>query len=408
VPDEPRARASPLYAMGQLRRAIDSMQAAQSRGDRARLKAKAALWRAVLDGMASGTLSAGSRTPVSGAPAWVTLEVAHGGFAAGKFMAETPLRAEEQIIVNRLGDDVIGSNGRERLNLWFLTDPGQAELRRALADRTYRVEVPEDAGLLVVAWLLDHGHYEAALDLVSELRPWMHLLRFTALAGEAGPSPEAVVHVQTAGQAASALRTRQPRPEIAVMVETLRVWQPLFDRLLALWCDTVDGELPRLEARQPGGQAVLTGGWPCRRWPADWAERRRTWLTDYSAAARGHRRARQHLSPKSNFSRLRQALERCEDDSSGLTGRDVGWIRRALANTVTRHGAPDSPARTALRSVQGQIASQPLHADLARIWPPGLTASRPTAAFRPSTRSPATLRRLKLPACQAGARSRAT
>jgi hypothetical protein len=112
---------------------------------------------------------------------------------------------------------------------------------------------------------------------------------------------------------------------------------------------------------------VITGGWPCQRWPADWAERRSAWLTDYATASQDHRLARQHLSPKSNFARLLQALQRCEADSSSLTGRDVGWIRRALANTVTRDGAPGSPARAALRTVQAQIASQPAHADLARI-----------------------------------------
>jgi hypothetical protein len=367
VPDEPRASASPLYAMGQLRRAIDSMLAAGNPDDRARLEAKAARWRAVLDGMAAGTLSVGSRTPVAGTPAWVTLEVAHGGFASGRFLAETPLLLGEQVIVDQLGDAVSGSSGRERLNLWFLTDAGQAELTRALADGRYRVEVPEDAALLVVAWLLDHGRYEAALDLVSELRPWMHRLRFAALTREAAPSPQAGVHVQTAGQAASALRTRQPRTQVAVMAEALRVWQPLFDRLLALWCDTVDGELPCMETRRPGGQATVTGGWPCRRWPSDWADRRRAWLGDYATAAQDRRLGSRHLSPKSNFARLRQALERCEADSSNLTGRDVGWIRRAIANTVSRHGAPGSPARTELRSAQAHIASRPLHADVAQV-----------------------------------------
>jgi hypothetical protein len=367
VPDELRASASPLYAMGQLRRAIDSMLAARNPDDRARLEAKAARWRAVLDGMAGGTLSVGSRTPVAGAPAWVTLEVAHGGFASGRFLAEMPLLPAEHFIVDQLDGDVSGSSSRERLNLWFLTDAGQAALTSALADRRYRVEVPEDAALLAVAWLLDHGGYEAALDLVSELRPWMHRLRFAALTREAAPSPKARVHVQTAGQAASALRTRKPRTQVAVMAETLQVWQPLFDRLLSLWCETVDGGLPHLETQQPAGQAVVTGGWPCRCWPADWAERRRAWLVDYANAARDCQLGSRHLSPKSNFARLRQALDRCDTDSSDLTSRDVGWIRRAIANTVSRHGAPGSPARTELHSAQAHIVCRPLHADLARV-----------------------------------------
>ncbi len=367
--DEPRAAASPWYAMSQLQRAIDNLAAAPDPADRARLEAKVSRWRSVLAGMADGTLTVGSRTPVAGVPAWVTLDVAHGGFASGRLAAETPLRADELAIAGRVTGGPTSWTERERVNLWYLSDPGRARLRQALAGGTYRVEFPEDAALLVVAWLLDHQQAEAALDLVSELRPWMGRLRFTPRFTRSAPSSGAMVCVQTAGQAAAAMRNREPRPQVAVMAETLRVWNPLFDRLVALWCDTVEGELPRLtqDLAEGGTRLTVTGGWPCRRWPADWAERRSAWLADYAAAAVNHRLARRHLAPKGNFARLRQALERCEADSSGLTGRDVGWIRRALANTVTRHGAPASPARAALRAGQGQIAGQPMHADLARV-----------------------------------------
>jgi len=355
--------------MGQLLRAIDSLATAKGTQDRARLEAKISRWRSVLEGMADGTLTVGSRTPVSGTPAWVTLEVAHGGFVSGRYLAEAPLQAAERAVLDRLGDDLPGSTERERVNLWYLTDAGQEQLRRTLDSGRYRVEVPEDAALPVVAWLLDHGEYEATLDLVSELRPWMARLRFAPLLTSAARPPAAMVHVQTAGQVAEAMRSREPRPQIAIMAETLRVWHPLFDRLVDLWCDTVDGELPHLAAGLAGtpGAATVTGAWPCTRWPADWAERRSAWLADYAAAARSHLLAGQHRSPKSNFARLRLALVRCERDSSSLTGRDVGWIRRALANTVTRHGAPGSPSRAALRSGQARAAIQPLHADLASV-----------------------------------------
>jgi hypothetical protein len=355
--------------MWQLQRAIDSVAAAPSPADRARLEAKVARWRSVLEGMTNGALTIGSRTPVSGVPPWVTLDVAHGGFASGGFSAEKPLRADESDIAREVADSLGSATDRERVNLWYLTDAGQERLRQALAAEHFRVEVPEDAALLVIAWLLEHQHAEAALDLVSELRPWMDRLRFTPLFTTQAPPAGAMVSVQTAGQAAAALRDRQPHRRVAVMTETLQVWDPLFDRLLALWCDTVEGELPALAdgpaARGTG--ASVTGGWPCRRWPADWAQRRSTWLADYATASGNHRLARRPLSQKSNFGRLRRALERCPADSSGLSGRDVGWIRRALANTVTRHGAPGSPARVAVRDIQAQIASQPLHADLAHV-----------------------------------------
>src|SRR6185437_15088379 len=116
--DEPRAAASSTYAVGQLQRAIDSLAAAQDAAGLARAEVKIARWRSVLAGMTSGGLDVGSRTPVAGTPAWVTLEVAHGGFATGRLLAEQPLDAGERELVAGLPPDVPGLTGRERLNLW--------------------------------------------------------------------------------------------------------------------------------------------------------------------------------------------------------------------------------------------------------------------------------------------------
>jgi hypothetical protein len=311
--------------------------------------------------MQAGALSAGSRTPVDGTPAWVTLEVAHGGFATGRLLAEQPLDAAELEVLAGLPPEVPGRTDRERLNLWFLGDAGQQDLLRTLAEGRYRVEVPEEAALMVVAWLLDERQPEAALDLVAGLRPWMPRLRFTPRPA-AGPGPSgALVHVQTAAQAAAALAALTMRPQIAAMRQALGVRNPLYDRLVALWCETVDGDLPRLA---PGG--TITGGWPCRRWPAGWHIRREAWLDDYEQAVPeqvpGSRRAR-----KSNFTRLQLGLEGCETGSREMTRRDVGRIRRALAATITRHGAPGSPERTSLRAAQQQVLARPAHVDLARL-----------------------------------------
>jgi hypothetical protein len=110
----------------------------------------------------------------------------------------------------------------------------------------------------------------------------------------------------------------------------------------------------------------VVGGWPCRVWPADWAQRRRALLADVKTARiDGHTPGKRH--PKSNFARLLRALEACPNDSRSLSAREVGWIRRALANTITKHGAPGSEARTALRSAQAANAARPTHAALAQV-----------------------------------------
>ncbi|WP_410639043.1 hypothetical protein [Amycolatopsis sp. lyj-346] len=351
-------KASPGYAYGQLERALDTASSTEDEAVRRRAHAKAGRWQAVLAGMADGSLTVGSRTPVADTPAWVTLEVAHGGFATGRYLAEVPVRPEELAAVP---EGAPGTTDRERVNLGYLTDAGLAALRAALATEAYRVEVPEDAALPVVAWLLGNGHAEAALDLVAELRPLLHRLRLAPLPGAAPRPPGALVRLATVGEVRETLRSATTRPAIAEMLETLRVWHPLYDRLVALWAETVDGELPRLT------EDGVTGGWPCRTWPAGWGTRRARWLADYATACARHHASTSHRQPKGNFARLYRALTRCQFAGVQLTGRDVGWIRRALANTITKHGEPGSERRAALRAVQAAVAARPTHAELAAV-----------------------------------------
>lgn len=88
--------AAPLYALGRLHRAIETATTHHDPEIRRRAEQKALAWAAVLSGMAMGTLDVGSRTPVANTPAWVTLEVAHGGFATGRYIAEGPIADDEQ------------------------------------------------------------------------------------------------------------------------------------------------------------------------------------------------------------------------------------------------------------------------------------------------------------------------
>lgn len=364
MPQEPRAGTSPSYALGQLQRAL---QAAAGNGDaavRERAAAKVERWRTALDGMASGRLTVGSRTPVHDTPAWVTLEVAHGGFATGRYLAEQPLDEAEQARLRKL-PQLPGQTDRERLNLWYLGDAGQAELLAALKAEKYLVDLPEHAALPVVALLIARGQHEQALDLVVELRPLLHRLRCTPRLTERAHAAGALVHLESVGSVADALRAAATPAQVQAMREALRVWNPLYDELVALWTDTVEGELPRL-IEQDGGLR-LAGGWPCRRFPQDWSARRANWLARYWQAVRGSRARSRHQHARSNFARLRAALEACPGDSARLSAREVGWVRRALANSVTSDGAPGSERRAALRSAQAQVAARPTRRVLAQV-----------------------------------------
>lgn len=358
--------ASPGYAVGRLARALDAASEHPDPDVRARALVKIEQWQAVLEGISSGRLTVGRRTPVADTPAWVTLEVAHGGFATGRYLAEGPLLEHEAELLEQLPDAIPGETERDRLNAWYLGDEGHEALAAAVCEGRYRIAVPEEGALPVAAWLMANGHEGAALELITTLRPLMHRLRFYPRL-QPVPQPEgAMVRVCSVGEIADVVRSTRPQPQVAAMNEALRIWNPLLDRAVALWLETVEGEPPSLRQRPDGGTEVV-GGWPCQRWPADWAERRGAWLRDLEQAEDTHALCGKHERGKSNLARLADALRRCPTDSSGLTGRDVGWIRRALANTLTRRGALGSEARTRLRRIQAEVAARPSNVELAAI-----------------------------------------
>jgi hypothetical protein len=346
-PDEQRTTASSSYALGRLWRAIETATTHADPAIRTRAEEKALAWEAVLNGMASGTLNVGSRTPVANTPAWVTLEVAHGGFATGRYVAEGPLQADELSLLERLPSSADGATDRMRLNTWYLSDEGLGQLGEALRDGNFVVEVPEHGALAVVAWLVENGHEAFALDLVSELYPLLDRLRFYPRMTERTPTSGAVVHLRTVEDVTKQLRDVSVPDQVAAMNEALEVWRPLLDRLVALWLQTVADD------------------WPCATWPADWREQRHGWLADYERAAAEHELCGQHRKASSNFAILCVALEQCEFDSSALTGREVGRIRMALKRSIERWGEPGSAELEAVRATQRAWAARPTHMQVA-------------------------------------------
>ena len=92
----------PGYALGQLSKAlrataINLTNELHGAAGVACSAARAEEWKKVAQGMASGILSIGSRTPIAGTPEWVTPKVATGGFATGELLAEGPLLEHEEV-----------------------------------------------------------------------------------------------------------------------------------------------------------------------------------------------------------------------------------------------------------------------------------------------------------------------
>jgi hypothetical protein len=324
--DEEKVEVGGAYPFAQLAKASLTAATHADEATRARAGQRAAKWMSVLTGMASGRLGIGSRTPVKGLPAWVTPEVVRGGFATGHAAA---------------------AGGDPALFAHYLTEDGLAQLHALLDEGGYAVRVPEEAALLVVAWLVRAGETERALALVETIAPFSDRLRFVPTAAEPDPLDASIVWREPAGSAKARLERRTPNHQVETMREALAVWNPFADELLEHWLQTQrDG---RVGADFPDG----------------WAERGEALLARYEKLAALHTRATKHRNPKENLAILRTALAELRD--GGLSPRRAGLLQHAVDSMVRRRGAPGSPEHGRLRAAQAANAAVPAHHAIARV-----------------------------------------
>jgi hypothetical protein len=364
---------NPGYVMGRLAKALQTSRSHPDPQTRERAETKVATWAKVFEGLLSGALRVGSRTPVSGAPAWATVEVAHGGFATGELVAGGPLRPHERELLSRL--PAVGEGAeRAALNAHYLSDEGVAELRHLLESGCYRVAVPEEAALLVVVWLIEHDQPEAARSVLDEIAPYLSRLRFYPVPDATPLTASSVVHLQSVGDTVRTLEDVRDRPEVLAQQEAMRVWAPLFDRVVMLFAETVEGPVPTLQTTPDGkrltdeaGRFVVEGGWPCQRYPEGWRDRASAVLEDYRRLRKQHQRCGRPEHARRSFARLRGYLETCARDPGRLTGRDVGMVRLILAGVEAKRGLPGSDRAREFRRLQAAQVAAPSTEAMAKV-----------------------------------------
>ncbi|MBM7439357.1 hypothetical protein [Streptomyces sp. HB132] len=337
---------APSYPESQLAKAFTTALTHEDTGVRHRAEARGQRWRQVLAAMASGRLSVGSRTPVVGLPPWVSPEVIRGGFATGTASAGGPLQLHE--IEAARSFDVPAE--RRALFAYCLTEPGLAWLWARLHSGSYEIGVPEEAALLTMAWLVQHGQTGAALDLVAELEPFADRLRFLPRPAD-GPAPDATVavHRHTVSEAVDTLIRRRPDAAVETQREALAVWQPFGDELLVHWLRTArDGQILELAP------------------DAGWLAQGEALLGRYRLLAAEHTRCTKHRHSKENLGILRGALQEVVAGRP-LEARRLGLLRHAVQSMVRRRGLPGSAAHMALRRRQTEQSARPSHHALAQL-----------------------------------------
>lgn len=361
-------QANPNFAKEMLARALRASDDDDPE-TRSRSLAKAEKWIDVFTGMLNGQLHVGSRTPTS-APAWATLEVLTGGFATGSLLAGGSLLAHEQELRERIRASS-EDTGRAQLNAYYLTDAGQRELADLLESGRYAVDLPEEAALLVVCGLLSSSRAERARELLDEIGPYFGQLRFYPRPATAQVSDGSQVHVRTIGEVCAALLAKAPHTRVATLKRVVQDWLPLYDKLVDLMLDSVEGAPPTVELSSEGipvrdnvGRYALSGGWPLQVFPEGWSTRALELVATYERLRAGSEKLRRGRSD-APLHVLSEVARQAATSPEKLTGRDVGRVRMILARTVAKRGAPGSNQRSELRRQQSESVAAPLHSVVA-------------------------------------------
>lgn len=349
LPKPETLRVNPGYVMAQLAKALTTSTSNDDAETRNRAEERTVRWQAVLRNLFSANINYGSRTPVTGTPAWVTLRVMTGGFATGDFLAGGELQEHESALLDRLSGTMPGEE-RRALNSYFLSESGLSECIDMLRTGCYEITVPEEGALLALAWLAQNGYTEKAREILEEISPYFNLLRFYPRPLEnAYHLSSAKIHVQTVGATIKSLQCVKPNLRILSQRESVSVWGPFYDRIVNLFLETVQDE------------------WPCRQYPADWSIRALAQLNEYAVLREKHGLCRKLERPNQHYWQLRSFLEKCAKAPDKLTGFEVGRIRLILRSCLDKHGSPQSEKNLQRRRQQLEFANSPTHYEIAGV-----------------------------------------
>ncbi|WP_123813129.1 hypothetical protein [Myceligenerans xiligouense] len=212
-----------------------------------------------------------------------------------------------------------------------------------LDDGRYVIAHPENAVLLVVAWLVSADDTASATSLLEHVGPFMDRLRFYPIATKHAEPPADHVFRRSEAATRAVLAARAPNPRVEAQREALTVWAPFADELLALWWPVAEGSVAL-----PGDAALATA------------------VARYRALAARHTRSTSHTSRKTNLGVLVAATLRA-DAEGGITNADRARVTHAAKSMAAKRGLPGSTDLIEARERQRKSVSAPSHAAVAHV-----------------------------------------
>ncbi len=336
--------AEPPYLSGLLAKARQTAASHDSLLARQRAQRRINQLEATIEGICDGKLWIGSRKPVADLPIWATPEVIRGGFATGRAAADVDLSPDELDAIEQqsLPPD------RASLFRFLLTGDGQVLLRSMLVSRTYRIDQPEQAALLVLAWLVAHDRTDKAVDLLEAIAPFGPRLRFLPSASSTvGPLRSNEFSRWSAADTAEHVGNTKSNRQVEVMREAISVWNPMLDAFVELWSQRLSSGLVTSSTDT-------------------WLQEARGVLAVYEEAVNTHTKCTKHRRPKENLAILLAAAQ-TEVSGGVLTRRELGRVRTSIAAVVAKRGRTGSESHSTIRAAQRKHASLPDHAEFGPI-----------------------------------------
>ncbi|CAM9448100.1 unnamed protein product, partial [Ectocarpus sp. 4 AP-2014] len=185
----------------------------------------------VIDGVKTRGVRIGERTDWH-RKAWITPDIASGGFSTGKYLAGGPMKPHEVALIEKhaicsasafkcYSRAKHGAMRRRLINRWCLTtSAGRTWLLDLSRSGLYRVPTAEEGCLMAIVILEEAGI--SAEHLIEDVTPWFHLLRFFPEPAETAAADGSISSVRSVGDLLSTSTALLHRFEAKMVSDRLR------------------------------------------------------------------------------------------------------------------------------------------------------------------------------------------